>query len=180
VKVAVQRGGAKVELDVTPEAPTNVFHGPFRFESEAPLAQAWPKVEGEWKRRFPATEFHGESFPGGDSFRAFSFTGRGRLGVQVQELSDQLAGYFGVKSGVLVSDVDDGSPAAKAGVKAGDVITAVNGRNVTDPNELRSEVGKVEEGKGADLTVIRDKKTLTLKVETDAAKRTERRVRRTV
>ena len=52
------------------------------------------------------------------------------MGVSVVPLSDQLAAYFGVKEGVLVSEVASGTPAATAGIQAGDVITAVNGRNV--------------------------------------------------
>ena len=61
-----------------------------------------------------------------DDFR--SFGGRQRLGVQLMPLSDQLATYFGVKDGVLVASVEADSPAARAGLKAGDVITAVNSR----------------------------------------------------
>ena len=53
------------------------------------------------------------------------------LGVTVSPLTDQLASYFGVKQGVLVSAVTSDSPAAGAGVRAGDVITAVNGQTVS-------------------------------------------------
>src|SRR5205814_1538143 len=106
----------------------------------------------------PANGFglEGEGMP-------FVAAGRGRLGVRVQDLSEELASYFGVKSGVLVSGVDAETPAAKAGIKAGDVITAVNGQAVTEPGDLRREVGKVEDGKSVDLSVTRDKKTLSLK-----------------
>src|SRR5207237_3079330 len=48
-----------------------------------------------------------------------------RLGVSVLELTDQLASYFGVRRGVLVTAVTEGSPASRAGLKAGDVITGV-------------------------------------------------------
>ena len=114
----------------------------------------------------------------GEPFMAAS---RGRLGVRVQDLSEELAGYFGVKSGVLVAGVEADAPAAKAGVKAGDVITAVNGQAITDPGELRREVAKVEDGKTADLAVTRDKKALTLKVEVTARDRTvERKMRRSL
>ena len=51
----------------------------------------------------------------------------------VAPLSDQLAAYFGVKDGVLVSEVLENTPAASAGVKAGDVITAANGRVCSRP-----------------------------------------------
>ena len=66
-------------------------------------------------------------------------------------------------------------------MKAGDVITAVNGQDVSDPMELRREVGRTDEGKATDLSVVRDKKTLTLKVEpAEASKPSRPRVRRTV
>ena len=93
----------------------------------------------------------------------------------------ELAGYFGVKSGVLVSGVEADAPAAKAGVKAGDVITAVNGAVVEDPAELRREVAKVEDGKAAELSITRDKKPLTLKVDVAQRDRTvERKTRRSL
>lgn len=178
VKLAVQRGGAKVDLDVTPEAPANAFRGPFKWEGDAPVVQALPRIERDVRRRMPATEF---SFEGPESFGSFHvMPDQGRLGIQAQTLNGQLADYFGVKSGVLVADVDEGSAAAKAGVKAGDVITAVNGQAVTDPMELRREVGRVEGGKATDLSVTRDKKALTLKVEPGELKSKTPRVRRTV
>ena len=58
-----------------------------------------------------------------DEFGRISFGDRQRLGVQLLPLSDQLATYFGVKDGVLVASVEADSPAARAGLKAGDVIT---------------------------------------------------------
>ena len=86
-----------------------------------------------------------------------------------------------MKQGVLVAGVDAETPAAKAGVKAGDVIAGVNGQAITDPAELRREVAKVEDGKTADPTVTRDKKALTLKVEVTARDRTiERKMRRSL
>jgi serine protease Do len=181
VKVALQRAGAPVTLDVTPEAPkvTQVMpgeHGNVFGWKRAPGSGA----EGEgpqtmpFKFEMPAGRFDFD----GEPFMAAS---RGRLGVRVQDLSDELAGYLGVKSGVLVAGVEADAPAAKAGIKAGDVITAVNGQAITEPGELRREVAKVEDGKTADLSVTRDKKPLTLKVEVTARDRTvERKMRRSL
>jgi serine protease Do len=65
------------------------------------------------------------------------FLGGGpRIGARVEPLSDQLADYFGVKGGVLVSQVRPGAPAEKAGIQAGDVLTAVDGREIRDPGKL--------------------------------------------
>jgi C-terminal processing protease CtpA/Prc len=60
----------------------------------------------------------------------------GYLGVQVKNISEQLRAYFEVKSGVLVEEVMKASPAEDAGLKAGDVITKINDRNIEDPEDL--------------------------------------------
>lgn len=86
-----------------------------------------------------------------------------RLGAQLMPLSDQLAGYFGVKGGVLVSSVEDGSPAALAGLKPGDVITSVGGQTVETPADLSRRVRSAEPGSTIELTVTRDKKEQRLK-----------------
>jgi serine protease Do len=87
---------------------------------------------------------------------------RPMLGVQVQSLSRDLEEYFGVKNGgALVSSVTPDSAASKAGIKAGDVITSVNGRSVSDADDL---INKIEDITGeATIVVVRDKKELTLK-----------------
>ena len=95
--------------------------------------------------------------------------GKGRLGVGVQALTPELAEYFGVKEGVLVTSVQKDGAAAKAGVKAGDIITTVDGTSIDDPAELRRRVWK--DGAAADLSlgISRDKKAQTLKVQLPAA-----------
>jgi C-terminal processing protease CtpA/Prc len=181
VKVAVQRAGAAVTLDVTPEAPkmTRAMPGmpseggnSFRFRRA-------PGQDSEGPEGMPFRfEMPAGRFDFGDESMAAS---RGRLGVRVQDLSEELAGYFGVKQGVLVAGVEADTPAAKAGIKAGDVITAVNGQAITEATELRREVAKVEDGKTAELAVTRDKKALALKVEVTARDRAiERKMRRSL
>jgi S1-C subfamily serine protease len=86
------------------------------------------------------------------------------MGVSVVPLSDQLATYFGVKEGVLVSEVTSGTPAATAGIQAGDVITAVNGRSVMSTGDLVREVRDAEPGSTLDVRLTRNHKELTLKV----------------
>jgi serine protease Do len=99
----------------------------------------------------------------------FMFGGRPTLGVTGEELTSQLAGYFGVKQGkgVLVSEVVAGSPAAQAGLKAGDVIVAVDGKEVATVGELRKavELKSGEETRKLNLTVVRDHHEQTLPVE---------------
>ena len=93
--------------------------------------------------------------------RNFPFSERQRLGVQLLPVSDQLATYFGVKGGVLVTSVEAESPAARAGLKAGDVIVTVNSRAVNDAGDVANEIGRG--GSALSLTVMRDKKEVTIK-----------------
>lgn len=95
-----------------------------------------------------------------------------RLGISIDSLSPQLAQYFGTKDGVLVTSVTDDSPAAKAGLKAGDVITGFNGNTVGDPSELRRRIQSLGDGDEFTIAAMRDRKPVTLKGKVE---RTERR-----
>jgi len=83
---------------------------------------------------------------------------RGRLGVNIQEISPELAQSMNLKDsrGVLVSGVEPGMPAEKAGIREGDVITAVNGARVDDSNSLRNRIAAMSPGTDVALTVLRD------------------------
>ena len=81
-----------------------------------------------------------------------------RIGIATQTLTKQLADYFGVSEGILVTSVNDNSPAAKAGLKAGDVITAVDGEKVASPGDISRAIGKKQDGT-VTLTVVRDRNT---------------------
>jgi serine protease Do len=87
-----------------------------------------------------------------------------RLGVMVAPMSDQLAAYFGVKEGVLISEVLPNTPAASAGLKAGDVVTAVNGRGVAAASDLTRELRDAQSGSALELRVTRDRKEITVKI----------------
>jgi Do/DeqQ family serine protease len=91
---------------------------------------------------------------------------RGQLGVYVQTLTDDLAQSLGLKEarGLLVSAVQKGGAAERAGVKQGDVITAINGTGVSEPNELRNLVAGTQPGSDVTLTVVRDGREQQLKV----------------
>jgi len=93
---------------------------------------------------------------------------RGRLGVTVQSITPELQEYFGVKNGgALVSSVSRDSAAAKAGVKAGDVIVSINGQAVRDADDL---IDRLEDTQGeATIVVMRDKKEVTLKATLERA-----------
>ena len=102
-------------------------------------------------------------------------TGNG-LGMTVGDLSDQLAAYFGVKDGVLVTSIAESSAASKAGIKAGDIITSFNGSDVEGPSDLRRRIQRLQDGDEFTVGVVRDKKSLTLKgkSETTRSRRTYR------
>jgi serine protease Do len=86
---------------------------------------------------------------------------RGFLGVNVQDITPALADSFGLKNraGALVAEVTPDSPAAKAGLKEGDVITNFNGTSVKDANGLTLEVTAISPGTKVNLEVLRDGKT---------------------
>lgn len=89
---------------------------------------------------------------------------RGYLGVTIQPITEELAQSFGLKHarGALINDIIKGSPADKAGIRQGDVITALNGTEVKDPSHLQRLVAETGIGKAVKITVIRDGKTLEL------------------
>jgi serine protease Do len=83
---------------------------------------------------------------------------RGYLGVMIQDINPSLAKEFNLKddNGALVGDVVPDGPAAKAGLKSGDVIEKFNGKEVTDSQHLKIEVARVAPGDTAPVQVLRD------------------------
>lgn len=155
VAAAVMRDGQRVSVNITPQAGNNSF----RFFN----GNEWSS--GELFRRLetmpaPARPVRPAPLPA--PLERFFWTGGNQLGITTTNLEPQLAEYFGTKDGVLVSSVSADSAAAKAGLKAGDVITSFNGSSITNPGDLRSRVRDLDGGEFA-LGVIRDKKPMTLK-----------------
>ncbi len=93
---------------------------------------------------------------------------RGYLGASIQNLTPELADQFKLdtNSGALVADVVAGSPAARAGLKSGDVVTELDGKAVTDARHLKLDVATVSPGTSVQLKVLRDGSTrdLTVKI----------------
>ncbi len=127
-----------------------------------------PVVRRFERRLGPAFPEGGRPFdmliPRGPAGEARLWIGRGRLGIVAQSLNPQLAAYFGVEDGVLVTQVNEESPAAKAGMKAGDVITAVNGKPVKDPGDITGHLRDAEGGKDVTVAVTRDRKSQSLTI----------------
>ena len=121
-----------------------------------------------------AFAFHGDDF-GGDTAYDFIYTPHagnfsrpiqlpelagagekgGYLGVQVKNLSDQLLKYFEVTNGVLIEEVMKDSPAEKAGLKAGDVITSINSRKIEDARDLTRTVNFYNPDEEVEVTFTR-------------------------
>ena len=177
VQAAVLRDGQRTTLSITPRDGG----ASFSFDGGGDLA--------EWARDFsyrvapravPPTPPSPPTPPNPPSvFRFDDLLGRAsRLGISVDSISGQLAEYFGTKDGVLVTSVTDDSAAAKAGLKAGDVITSVNGSAVSDPADVRRRVQSLDEGDEFTLSVMRDRKPITVKGKIERVER--RRTVRTV
>jgi predicted metalloprotease with PDZ domain len=90
----------------------------------------------------------------------FNLAGGAYLGVRMLDLNEDLAAYFDVKEdgGALITQVEKDSPAEKAGLKAGDVITSVNGENIKEPGDVGNIISELDEGDKVALQVIRHKK----------------------
>jgi predicted metalloprotease with PDZ domain len=161
VKVSVSRGGAEQEVSATIGKRDNT--------SMAQGLMGGPKVwkwEGNpnFKFDFPLGEKFGFDFDR-DGDLTFMLGNSRRIGVSTMQLNEQLAEYFGITGGkgVLVTAVTADSPAAKAGVKAGDVITAIDGEAVDSPGDLSRAINRKKEGE-VTLTVIRNKSQQTFRV----------------
>ena len=89
---------------------------------------------------------------------------RGKIGVTIQPVTSDIASSLGLAQvrGALVNSVEAGSPADKAGVRRGDVITAVNGESIGTYNDLRNEVSQLQPGTATKLSIVRDGKEQTV------------------
>jgi len=94
----------------------------------------------------------------------------GRLGIIGESLDSQLAEYFGVEEGVLVRSVGGDTPAERAGLKAGDVITKVGNDSVATPREVSSAIREREAGALA-LIVMRNRKEMNISVNLESPSR---------
>jgi len=156
VRLTVVRGGSEQEISAT-LAKRNENHNVFGTMITPDIFRKMPR--GDMKIDPGLLQID----PDQDGF-AFTLFGNRRIGISTTALTKQLADYFGVKDGgVLVTSVIENSPAAKAGLKAGDVITAIDGEKVESPGDISRAVNKKEDG-DVTLTVVRERGSHTFKV----------------
>jgi serine protease DegQ len=94
---------------------------------------------------------------------------RGWVGVEVQDITPDIADSFNLKlsKGALIAGVLQGGPAARAGIRPGDILLAVNGHEVTDSNSLLEQVSALAPGQTASLKVLRQAAELNLNVQVE-------------
>ncbi|MBV9243058.1 MAG: PDZ domain-containing protein, partial [Acidobacteria bacterium] len=177
VRITISRGGREQEITATvAKRPMQAFEdGNFTFPKmgempNMPQFKEMPNLKELPNMKELGPGEHVWTFPGGEG-RSFVFRpGEGRvIGVGVEGLSKQLAQHYGVEGGVLVSEVREGSPAAKAGLQAGDIITEINGKAVKDQMDI---IRSINDKKDGDVTVtfIRDGKRQTVNITPEKSK----------
>jgi serine protease Do len=168
VNLVISRDGKKLDL--------NVKIG----KREGPLSLGERPESGHdrnWGFGGPGGRSFGFEVPEGGLPFGFSFPpgrdgeiirpDRPRLGVSLQSLTDQMGEYLGVpdRKGALVTSVVEGSAAAAANIKAGDVIVRAGERVIADPDDLLRAIRQKDQGEKLELKAIRDKKEISLTVE---------------
>jgi membrane-associated protease RseP (regulator of RpoE activity) len=168
-RLTVLRGGSEQELSATlrrREPNANARFGDlvtvypealrgFNLEDRLKNSETWKLNEEKMRKQFEEMNRKHLGW--------FNLGSSRRIGVTTSALGKQLADYFGVAHGVLVSSVEENSPAEKAGLKAGDVITEADGQQVSDAGDLVRALGAKDEGE-VTLTVVRDKQRRTVRV----------------
>jgi membrane-associated protease RseP (regulator of RpoE activity) len=159
VSATLVRDGRRSDVSITPAAPQSPGADGRQVDADRDVTidsdRLRERIERELGqldglRRFDLPEFNFD-FPGPSA--------RGRLGVGVDDLTLQLASYFGAKEGVLVTTVTEDTPAARGGLKAGDVIVSFGGETVRNRVELQRAVGRAQPDAEVTIGVVRDRKT---------------------
>lgn len=168
-RITILRGGGEREINVTlgkREMP-KFFNGNFNFENmpKVPEIPALPEIPNMPDTPLPPLK-NGEP-----NFFFFRGGANRQIGIGVSPLTKQLGDYFGVAEGkgLLISGVRENSPAAKAGLKAGDVIVEVDGKEINGNFDLIRAVNDKKDG-DVSLTIIRNRNRQIINVTPEAVK----------
>lgn len=172
VRISVLRGGSERDLNVTlgkrptPKFEGGAFGGTFgrlQMPPMAPMPEIGPMIPMPSVPAFP---------PMGEGTGDFTFFRGGsnrQIGVGVTPLTKQLAEHYGVESGAIVNNVRENSPAAKAGLKAGDILVEVDGKPVKGDFDLIRAIAEKKDG-GISLTFVRNGSRQTVSVTPEEVK----------
>jgi serine protease Do len=191
VKLTISRGGSEQEITATlGKHPTPRFgEGNFAFtmppmgKMEMPNFKDMPQLKDfpqmkefrEFKdlpqfKEFPKGDFPQGWTPNGENNLFTWRSGEGRqIGVGVSPLTKQLAQHFGVENGMMINEVRENSPAAKAGLKAGDIIVEIDGKAVKADFDLIRGINSKKDGEIA-VTYVRDGKRQTVSITPEPSK----------
>jgi serine protease Do len=164
VRITVSRNGAEQEITATMGKRKNTAFAGDLFSQEP---RVW-KFEGPNGKLLDnlkdLNKLHDFQLNNNNDL-VFALSNSRRIGVSTVALTKQLADYFGIADGrgVLVTNVSEDGPAAKAGIKAGDVITAVDGEAIDSPGDISRVINRKKEG-DVSLTVIRNKSQQTFRL----------------
>jgi serine protease Do len=152
VSIGISRDGQPMTLKAQLEARDKIF-----VDMDHPMNFAMPTIN------IPAIHVPPINMPEMDIGPIVVIHSLARSGLMVENLTPQLSDYFGVKSGtgVLVRSVEKGSRGEQAGFKAGDVITKINGADVSDCSDFTRLLRKRTDNKAA-ITIMRERKEQTL------------------
>jgi membrane-associated protease RseP (regulator of RpoE activity) len=176
-KLTVIRGGSEREVTVTvgKRPMPALANGNFEFKAlepgQIPDLKNFPQLQNMpdpqvWQN-LPKGDFKFE-VPNGPGQTWVFGTGR-QIGVGITPLTKQLADHFRVVGGAMINEVRDDSPAAKAGLKAGDIIVEANGQPVKNQMDLIRIVNEKKDG-DVQVTIVRDGNRQTLTVTPEATK----------
>lgn len=174
VAAIVFRDGARVNVNVTPgERPRPDWRANLR-RIEIPEPDAAEVQTFAWRGDSDLLE----GLPDIVNGAVRSLVGRARLGIRAESVDGQLAEYFGVSAGVLVRHVEEDTVAAAAGLRAGDVITAIDGEAVEDVRALRRRVSALDPGASFDIAITRGGAGMSLPAELEEERERRSRGRR--
>ena len=159
VAAIVFRDGARVDVNVTPGERPRPDRRASRRRIEIPERDAAEAFV--WRGDSALLE----GLPDIVNGAVMSLAGRARLGIRAESVDGQLADYFGVSAGVLVRHVEEDTVAAAAGLRAGDVITAIDGEAVEDLGALRRRVSALDLGASFAIAVVREGAGMSLPAE---------------
>ena len=153
--------------EIAPDQTTKITFSRAGSEQEVAATIAKRQTFGNfeaWTNKQPRI-WKWESPLGNEGDLVFALGNSRRIGISTTELTDQLAEYFGVTGGkgVLVTSVTADGPAARAGLKAGDVITSIDGEPVDSTGDISRIINRKKDG-DVGLTIIRNRSQQTIRV----------------